>query len=296
MRGVAAALAMLLAGPGLAATKESYRAEIAAWRAERETRLRSETGWLSLAGLFWLEEGPNTFGSAAGNDITLPLGSAPARAGAIELRNGRVTLRMEPGATATIAGRNVDAPAELRTDASGAPDVIALGRLSMLVIDRSGKLALRVRDPQSPVRLGFKGLQWYPVDESWRVTGRFVPHTRPRTLSLADVTGQVQHMTAPGYVVFTHRGRELKLEPVLERPDSKELFFIFRDQTSGRETYGAGRYLYAPLPREGTVVIDFNKAYSPPCAFTNYATCPLPPRQNRLAVRVEAGEKHAGSH
>jgi uncharacterized protein len=123
-----------------------------------------------------------------------------------------------------------------------------------------------------------------------------VPHAQPRTLELADVTGSVQKMTAPGYVVFQHQGRQLKLEPVLEDPSAKELFFIFRDGTSGHETYGAGRYLYAPLPRDGTVVLDFNKAYSPPCAFTRYATCPLPPRQNRLPVRVEAGEKHAGGH
>jgi uncharacterized protein (DUF1684 family) len=157
-------------------------------------------------------------------------------------------------------------------------------------------MGVRVKDPESPVRRGFKGLQWFPVDEGWRVNARFVPHQPPRTVELADVTGAVQRLTAPGYVVFTHGGRELTLEPVLEEEGAKELFFIFKDQTSGRETYGAGRYLYAALPQDGTVVIDFNKAYSPPCAFTRFATCPLPPRQNRLAVRVQAGEKHTGEH
>jgi uncharacterized protein (DUF1684 family) len=291
------ALALLAVAPaaGPADVPPAYKAEVEAWRGERETRLKAEGGWLSLAGLFWLRQGANTIGSGAGNAIVLPPGSAPARAGTLELRGKEAVLRLEPGVTATVGGRPVGT-GPLRSDAGGAPDVVALGRLSMFVIERSGRIGLRVKDPDSPVRRAFKGLEWYPVDESWRVSARFVPHAQPRTLELADVTGSVQKMTAPGYVVFQHQGRQLKLEPVLEDPSAKELFFIFRDGTSGHETYGAGRYLYAPLPRDGTVVLDFNKAYSPPCAFTRYATCPLPPRQNRLPVRVEAGEKHAGGH
>jgi uncharacterized protein (DUF1684 family) len=273
----------------------SYRAEIETWRGDRETRLKAPGGWLALAGLFWLKPGENRLGTAPGSDILLPAGSAPERAGVIELRDRQVSLRLEPGVAAEIKGRPITS-ADLRSDAGGEPDVVSLGRLTMQVIERSGRLGIRVRDPESPVRRGFKGLQWFPVDQGWRVTARFVPHEAPRTVELADVTGAVQKMTAPGYVVFTHQGRELMLEPVLEGAGAKELFFIFRDETSGHETYGAGRYLYAALPREGAVVIDFNKAYSPPCAFTRFATCPLPPRQNRLGVRVEAGEKHAGEH
>lgn len=294
----AAALAVTAVAGGARADNApaaSYAAEIEAWRGQREVRLRAEGGWLSLAGLFWLEEGDSTFGAAPGSDVALPPGSAPGRAGVFERRGARVSLRVDPGVTATIEGRPV-ATAVLRSDAAGAPDVLALGRLSMFVIERSGRVGIRVKDPQSPVRLGFKGLQWFPVDEGWRVSARFVPHAQARTIELADVTGSIQKMTAPGYVVFEHGGRELKLEPVLEAAGAEELFFIFRDETSGRETYGAGRYLYTALPQQGIVVIDFNRAYSPPCAFTSYATCPLPPRQNRLPVRVEAGEKHSGAH
>jgi uncharacterized protein (DUF1684 family) len=296
-----AVLAAGLAGPAGTRADQArdaghdYAAEVQAWRTQRETRLRAEGGWLALAGLFWLKEGANSFGAGPGNDVVLPAGAAPARAGVFERQGGRVTVRMAPGVEASLAGTPVES-AEVRSDAAGTPDVLAVGRLRLQVIDRSGRLGIRVRDPQSPVRLGFKGLSWFPVDASWRVTGRFVPHGQPRTLELADVTGSVQKMTAPGYVVFTHGGRELRLEPVLEAADAKELFFIFRDATSGHGTYGAGRYLYAPLPRDGQVVLDFNKAYSPPCAYTRFATCPLPPRQNRLAVRVQAGEKYSGSH
>lgn len=299
VRPAARALTLaLLALTGAAAAPPGpapYAAEIAAWRAERETRLKSESGWLSLAGLTWLKQGDNTLGSGAGNDIVLPAGSAPERAGVIELQGTKATLRLAPGVAGTIGGKAVS-KATLQPDSADKPDVLALGRLTIVVIERSGRFGVRVKDPQSPTRTGFKGLSWFPVDASWRVQARFVPHDQPRTIELADVTGSVQRMTSPGYVVFKHGGKELRLEPVLEEPDSKELFFIFRDLTSGRETYGAGRYLYSALPQEGTVTLDFNKAYNPPCAFTRFATCPLPPRQNRLPVRVPAGEKHGGGH
>jgi uncharacterized protein len=298
MKALLPALGVFLAAaapPADRTVTPAYKAEIEAWRGDRETRLKADNGWLTLAGLFWLKPGPNTLGSGAGSDVALPAGAAPERAGVIEVQGRQVTLRLEAGAAGSVKGRPVTTTA-LRTDKDGEPDVLSLGRLSLYVIERSGRLGVRVKDPESPVRRGFKGLQWFPVDEGWRVSARFVPHQPPRTVELADVTGAVQKMTAPGYVVFRHGGRELKLEPVLEGEGAKELFFIFKDQTSGHETYGAGRYLYAALPRDGTVVIDFNKAYSPPCAFTRFATCPLPPRQNRLTVRVEAGEKHAGEH
>jgi uncharacterized protein (DUF1684 family) len=299
MKALLAALSLSVfaagASPSERASTPGYQAEIEAWRGDRETRLKSTTGWLTLTGLFWLKPGANTVGSAAGSDVRLPADAVPDRVGVIELQDRQVTLRLEPGVAGAIKGRPVTTTV-LRSDKEGEPDVLSLGRLVVTVIDRSGRLGIRVKDPESAVRRGFKGLQWFPVDEGWRVNARFVPHPAPRTVELADVTGAVQKMTAPGYVVFEHGGRELRLEPVLEQEGARELFFIFKDRTSGHETYGAGRYLYAALPRDGTVTIDFNKAYSPPCAFTRFATCPLPPRQNRLAVRVEAGEKHAGAH
>lgn len=292
-----ALLALLVVTGAAAAPRapQQYAADIAAWRADREKRLKADGGWLSLAGLFWLKEGENTFGAGSGNDVVLPPGSAPERAGVLELRGRNASVRLLPGVSAAVAGRPVT-QATLHADSSGNPDLLSLGRLSILLIERSGRFGVRVKDPQSPTRTGFAGLQWFPVDASWRVQARFIPHAQPRTVELADVTGAIQKMTAPGVVVFRHGGREMRLEPVLEEADAQELFFIFRDVTSGHETYGAGRYLYSELPREGHVTLDFNKAYNPPCAFTRFATCPLPPRQNRLPVRVEAGEKHTGAH
>jgi uncharacterized protein (DUF1684 family) len=161
----------------------------------------------------------------------------------------------------------------------------------MYVIERGGRFALRVKDPESARRRSFRGLDWFPVRESYRVTARFVPYEPPKAIPIANVLGTVEPMPSPGYVVFSLNGREFHLDPVLEDPAAKELFFIFRDETAGKQTYPAGRFLYADLPKDGRVVLDFNKAYSPPCAFTSFATCPLPPRQNRLDVRIEAGEK-----
>jgi uncharacterized protein len=291
----APAVTLLAAAQVLAAVPAGYRAEIEAFRAQREERLRAEGGWLSLAALYWLKEGDNTFGTDPGSDLVLPAGTAPAHAGRLLLRGGQTSVKLEADVAATIGGQPV-AAAEMRADTTGTPDVLKLGRLSLSVIERNGRRGVRVRDPQSASRLGFTGLQWFPVDEGWRVSARFVPHPRPRPVELADVTGGIQKMTAPGYVVFRRGGQELRLEPVLEAPEAKELFFLFRDGTSGHGTYGGGRYLYTPLPEAGAVTLDFNKAVNPPCAFTNFATCPLPPRQNRLRVAVPAGEKLAGAH
>ena len=269
---------------GAAPIEPPYRASVEAWRAEREAKLRAEDGWLAVAGLHWLREGKNTLGTADGNDIVLPAGSAPARAGTLRLRGGRVTLGLADG--------------ERRPEREIAPesgDVVALGRLRLSVIERSGRLGLRVRDPDAARRRGFEGLAWYPIDESYRVRARFVPARGTRTIEVATVLGDLLRMPSPGHVEFTLRGRALRLDPVLEEGSSR-LFFIFRDATAGRQTYPAGRYLYAEPPDGGHLTLDFNQAYSPPCAFTDFATCPLPPLQNRLAVAVEAGEKDPSRH
>lgn len=275
-----AAAALLGAGP----PSSAYRDGIEAWRTERERKLRAEDGWLAVAGLFWLRDGVNRLGSGSDNDIVLPAG--PARAGTLTLRDGRVTLRLEPGGVATSKNERVT-ERDLKPDSD---DVVALDRLRLSVIQRSGRYGVRVRDPQSARRRSFEGLRWYPVDESRRVVARFVPAAAKRTLQVANVLGDVLEMPSPGHVEFTLGGRALRLDPVLEE-GSPQLFFIFRDTTAGRETYPAGRYVYAEPPRDGTVTLDFNKAYSPPCAFTDFATCPLPPLQNRLPLAVEAGEK-----
>ena len=285
MRASRAALALPAALVlGAAPVEWPYRASVEAWRAEREAKLRAEDGWLAVTGLHWLREGKNTLGTADGNDIVLPAGSAPARAGTLTLGGGRVTLGLADG--------------ERRPEREIAPesgDVVALGRLRLSVIERSGRLGLRVRDPDAARRRGFAGLAWYPIDESYRVRARFVPARGTRTIEVANVLGDLLRMPSPGHVEFTLRGRALRLEPVLEA-GSPRLFFIFRDATAGRQTYPAGRSLYAEPPDGGLVTLDFNQAYSPPCAFTDFATCPLPPLQNRLAVAVEAGEKDPSRH
>lgn len=291
-RVLSAALGLGLALPpsALRGRDAAFDAEIQAWRDQREARLRAEDGWLAVAGLFWLKEGPNRFGTDPSNEIVLPPGSAPARAGVFELREGKATARLEPGVEAAIAGTSVSG-AGMRPDTSGSPDVLALGRLRMTVIERGGRYGIRLRDPQRKERLEFTGLSWFPIREEYRVVARFVPYDPPRMVRVPNVIGQVNELPSPGYAVFVLRGRELRLDPVLEEPDADELFFIFSDRTSGKETYGAGRFLYAAMPRDGTVVLDFNRAYSPPCAFTPFATCPLPPSQNRLPLGIEAGEK-----
>jgi uncharacterized protein len=293
LRVLGVAVAATLAARA-AAVDSDYVRGVDEWRAKREERLRAPDGWLSVVGLNWLREGTSTIGSAKGSDVTLPL-PAPPRVGTIELAKGRAVIHVAPGVTVKSEGKPVT-ELELRSDHDGKPDILAVGPVSMYLIERGGRLALRVKDTESARRRAFRGLEWYPVRESYRVTARFVPYDPPKKIPIANVLGMVDPMPSPGYVSFQLGGRELRLDPVLEEPDAKELFFIFRDTTAGRDTYPAGRFLYSEMPKDGQVVLDFNKAYSPPCAFTSYATCPLPPRQNRLDVRIEAGEKKPAGH
>lgn len=299
-KGLLGALAAAGLVVAAAASEPGYEAEVLKWRAEREARLKADGGWLTVAGLYWLREGENRFGTGPGNEIALPPGSAPGLAGVFEHHGGKTVVRVEPGVSVTLDGRPVT-KMELRDDVPGPPDVLTLGRLTLHVIERGGQYAIRLKDMASPLRRAFKGLRWFPVKESYRVTARFLPYDPPHRLVVPNILGQVEEMPSPGVAVFTLGRTELRLDGVLEEPGAKELFFIFRDLTSGKETYPAGRFLYADMPKSGQVVLDFNRAYSPPCAFTPYATCPLPPKQNELTVRVEAGElseghKEGGGH
>ena len=253
----------------------NYPNEIAQWRQQREASLKAEGGWLSLTGLFWLHEGANPFGKDADSEIALEDG--PAHAGVLELRGGTVTVRMD-GTTR-----------EVKPDSA---EVVKAGRLNLFVIKRSDKYGIRVKDPESPARRGFHGIESFAANESYRITAKWV--AEPRRIPILNVLGQTEDSESPGYAVFPLGGKEFRLHPILEEPAAKELFYIFRDETAGKETYGAGRFLYSEMPKEGKVVLDFNKAYNPPCAFTPYATCPLPPPENRLAARIEAGEKKYG--
>lgn len=297
---VAAALVVMVAtmigGQVSSLAADAYTKEIETYRHDREARLRGESGWLSLIGLFWLTDGVQRMGSDPRADIVLPASSAPASAGTLTVKDGRVTIALLPGATATVDGKPITAARELRADNPGPPDVVMIGSVSLQVIKRAGHLGIRLKDGNSPARRAFTGLRFFPIRPSYRVAARFVAHEHPVAITVPSATGPAQTLQSPGAAVFRLDGHEYRLDAILEEPTDTELFFIFRDQTSAHETYGAGRFLYTPLPRDGQVIVDFNKAFSPPCAFTPYATCPLPPPENRLKVAIPVGERAPAPH
>jgi len=262
----------------------AHQAEIESWRQRMDESLRAERGWLTLAGLFWLNQGTNRFGASPDNEIVLPGESAPAHAGSFVFQAGTATLQAAAGVC--VNGQPATA-ARLRSDADATPDLITIGDLTMLVIQRGQRHAIRLWDRRSPARVAFTGRRWYGVNESYRITARFVAHDPPRTLPVPNILGETEQRLSPGYAIFTIDGHEHSLDPVTE---GDELFFIFRDQTAGDTTYPAGRFLKAAFPRKAMITLDFNRAYSPPCAFTAFATCPLPPPRNHLPLRIEAGE------
>lgn len=272
-----------------------YAKEIETWRAQRVERLTSPNGWLSLIGLHWLKEGKNTVGSGKGNDVVLATG--PTRIGTVTVKGGKATIELDAKSGATIDGKK-EKSAELLDDSHEKPTTIAFGTANFYLIDRGGKKGLRVKDSEAETRKHFLGIDDYPVDASWRIEAKWEAYQPAHTLEIPTVLGTVDKLPVPGKAVFERDGKKYELLPVLEEPDAKELFFIFADRTSGKDTYGAGRFFYAQMPKDGKVVIDFNKAYNPPCAFTGYATCPLAPPENRLDLRVTAGEKKyaGGAH
>jgi len=270
--------------------------EIEAWRARRLERLTSETGWLTVVGLHWLRDGENPFGASTSLPVTLPGAATPDTAGTFVVEDGRVFVVPAPGAAIRLGEGTISGRTELAPDDPGPPDVLWLGDVSFFVIRRDDRLGIRVRDPSSEARRGFTGIEHFPVSLDYRVVGTFEPYDRPRKVPVPTVLGTTTEMDAPGLVRFVLGGRELTLEPVVESPDDDSFFFIFRDATTGKETYGGGRFLYAERVASGPVVLDFNEAYNPPCAFTAFATCPLPPRENALPVRIEAGDKSYAHH
>ncbi|RKI00939.1 DUF1684 domain-containing protein, partial [Corallococcus praedator] len=279
----------------VAATQaEDVVAATQAWHAQRVQQLAKEDGWLTLVGLTWLKEGEQTAGSAPDSTVRLPA-SVPAKAGTF-VREG-TTVRFQPaaGVVFTKDGQPFTGGA-LKTDEKGAPDVLRLGSVNFQVIHRGDKLGVRVKDAEAPARKQFHGIPTYAPSAAWKVEARLVPDPASRTITVPNVLGTQDQMPSPGALVFTVAGKEYRLLPVQDE-GSDELFIIFGDETNRDTTYGAGRFLSAPLPDpSGRVVLDFNRAYNPPCAFSAFATCPLPPRGNRLALRVEAGEKRAGNH
>lgn len=260
------------------------------WRTQRLANLTSETGWLTLVGLYWLRTGDNAFGRAASNHITLDHPSLAPTTGTFVVKDGAVTFQAKPGVEVTHDGTPI-ASIAMTPDSAGKPTTLATGSLRFFVIERAGRLGVRVRDVEHPARKHFQGLDYFPASDAWTVTARFEPYSPERRIPIVNILGMTEQMISPGAVVFGKNGREWRLDAILETPDDDELFLMFADATSGRETYGAGRFMYISMPRDGHVTLDFNRAYNPPCAFNEFSTCPLPPTQNRLAIRVDAGEK-----
>ena len=277
----------LVALASLTAQTPAYKAEIEKHRRERVEELTAPDGWLAVQGLFWLHEGANTAGSGSSADIRLPA-RAPARLGVFTLAQKAVTFTADPGAAVTAGGQPVTTFAF--DPSKGEKSAVTFSGITIFVIKRDDRIGLRMLDPESEARTHFAGLRYFPLDPAYRFRARFVPYDTPRRVPVPNVLGQLVPMESPGYVEFALGGKRYRLEPVYETPQHEDLFFIFKDLTSETETYQAGRFLHAQLPIDGFVDLDFNRAYNPPCAFTAFATCPLPVKANQLQVRIPAGE------
>lgn len=280
---VALALAALVAAGCRTQEKKidiaAHQDDVLKWKTRRAERLAAEDGWLSLIGLHWVNEGENV--------VTLNKAGSPQ----VRIKRTEGTLTLHPDPSMTIAGQPLPADVDLKNDMEdGGPTIVQMGSVRFNAIKRGERYGLRVKDAEAETRTHFQGLEYYPVDPGRRVEARFEMYHPPKKIPITDVTGMTSDSISPGSLTFEIDGKEYSLDPILE-DGATDLFIIFRDQTSADTTYPAGRYLYAAPAKEGKVIIDFNKAYNPPCAFTNFATCPLPPLQNRLPIRIEAGEK-----
>jgi len=271
---------------------ESYKKEIEDWQLKRARGLQSENGWLTLCGLFWLKEGENKFGTDSSNAIVFPSGKAPKFAGIIYLSKGSLRLTAQRG-TGITYNDSIVTDIIINSDNAGKskPTVLKLGSLTFQTIKRGDKYGVRVKDKDNPDRLNFKGLNFYDIDPKWCIEATFEPYNPPKPIEIATVINTVEKDTIDGAVVFEVDGKTYRLDANIERGSNPELYIMFSDETSGKETYGNGRQLSVSMPVNNKVVLDFNKAYNWPCAYTDYATCPIPPRQNHMDIRVEAGEK-----
>jgi uncharacterized protein (DUF1684 family) len=278
--------------------RQDHEAVVAEWRRARLARLTAPDSWLSLVGRFPLKQGQNIAGSAESCDVVLPRERVPDLAGTFEVDGTAVrftpaselalSLHTKAGAQQLTPGVAVT----LKSDRESTPDKIALGSLTLEVMERSSGVFVRARDPENPTRRDFPGIEHYPIDPKWRVVARLEPYQPHKTIDLAYESGSAERYSSPGAAVFEIDGVSQRVDPVLDS-NGKRLYLVFWDETARDTTYGAGRFLYAPLPVGDHVLLDFNQAFSPPCAFTPYALFPLAPPQNRLPLRVEAGEKSA---
>ena len=268
---------------------EAGNAAVAAWREKHETDYRRD--WVTIAGLHPLKEGPNTAGSSAGHDLVLPA-STPPTLGRFVLEGARVRFEPAPGARVLLRDQPVSGPIEVRDDRNPEPDELIVGNVRLVIHVSGAKRGLRVRDPDGPQARGFLGFTWFPIDSSYRVIGRMIRDTSPAPFKVLNTYGDEDEYTSEGVVEFTLSGQTLRLRPFTTRPG--RLYFVFRDASSGQETYETARFLYSDLHEDGTTVLDFNAAYNPPCAFNSFTTCPIPLRENRLPLKILAGEKAYG--
>lgn len=292
---VLAALVLTMSGvrmEGQTSMDPAYVKAVEAWRAQHEADYTRE--YVPLAGLFFLKPGVNTAGSATGNDLRLPA-RAPASVGRFVLEGGRVRFEAAPGSPVTLRGTVLKSPIQLQTDAAETFDELAIGTITFWVHESGDRRAVRLRDPESDVAKSFKGFRWFPIDRRYRATGRFIKDAKPRVIDMPLLTGDIDSGTTEGVVEFTMNGSTIRMRAITTRPG--RLWFIFRDQTAGHETYEAARFLYADLKADGTADVDFNEAYNPPCSFNSFTTCPLPLPENRLTIRILAGEMaYGGGH
>lgn len=288
--GGATAVAMAALLPMYGGERD-YTREVTRFQTDHEASLRAEDGYLAVAGLFFLRDGDNAFGTDPGNDIVLPAGTAAAHAGRFHVRDRQVRVHVTGGG-ATLNGTPVR-EGDMRPASSDPPrpaDLLRVGRLTLLVHRSGERTAIRLRDPENPVRTGFPGLRWYDVDPRYRVVGRLARWPAPRPMEIVNILGDTLSLPNPGLVEFALEGRRFEMAPVQERDG--RLWFIFTDATAGRTTYKASRFLYTDPPEGDRVVLDFNRAEQPPCAYNPWTTCPLPPPQNRLPIPIEAGERN----
>lgn len=280
------ALGIVAATAALGALDAATRKEAQEWRTQHETSYRKE--YVPLAGLFALKAGPNTAGSAASNAIVLPK-SAPALIGRFVLTGKNVRFEPQPGAPVTIKGQRVTTGVGLTSDIADNPDELAIGDITLWVHLSGDRPTIRMRDPNGEAARSFRGFQWFAIEDQYRVTGRFIKDPAPHEVKAPNQLGDEDTMQTEGVVEFTIGGQTVRLRPMTTRP--KRFWFIFRDATSGKETYETARFLYSDLKDDGTTVLDFNEAYNPPCAFNPFTTCPIPLPENRLKVRIPAGER-----
>ena len=272
--------ALLATSAALAGDLQTERTNVEQWRSERVADLTSETGWLTLVGLYWLSPGENTIGRAPSNTLVLDHPNLATTAGTFVLSGDKITFTAKAGSGITHAGEPVTT-IEMVSDAKESPTVISSGTLRFFIIERAGKFAVRVRDVASVRRREFRGLEYFPISSDWVFEARFEPYEPVHHIKIVNVLGMEDDMVSPGAVVLTRNGQEIRLDAVLDGASATDLFIMFADGTSGHDTYGAGRFLHAPFATEGKTVVDFNKAYNPPCAFNTFGP---PARCRRIRI------------